>query len=120
MVRSVEVIARARQDTAHASAAYRRGLWVHTTLADSLRTAAEQSPRRTVVVDRDIRLDCATLYTQASGLAATLLSRMPTGSVVSFMLPNWHETAVIYLAATMAGMTASTRSTTMGCIRWPL
>jgi len=98
------VIARARQDTAHASAAYRRGLWVHTTLADSLSTAAEQSPRRTVLVDRDIRLDCATLYTQASGLAATLLSRMPTGSVVSFMLPNWHETAVIYLAATMAGM----------------
>jgi cyclohexanecarboxylate-CoA ligase len=104
MVRSVEVIARARQDTADASEAYRRGLWVHTTLADSLCTAAEKSPRRIVLVDRDIRLDCATLYTQASGLAATLLSRMPTGSVVSFMLPNWHETAVIYLAATMAGM----------------
>ena len=29
---------------------------------------------------------------------------MPTGSVVSFMLPNWHEAAVIYLAATLAGM----------------
>ena len=29
---------------------------------------------------------------------------MPPGSVVSFMLPNWHEAAVIYLAATMAGM----------------
>ena len=31
-------------------------------------------------------------------------TRMPTGSVVSFMLPNWHEAAVIYLAATLAGM----------------
>lgn len=98
------MIARARHDAAHASEAYRRGLWVHTTLADSLRAAAEVSPRRTVLVDKDVRLDCATLSAQAGALAAALLERMPTGSVVSFMLPNWHETAVIYLAATLAGM----------------
>ena len=30
--------------------------------------------------------------------------RMPVGSVVSFMLPNWHEAAVVYLGATLAGM----------------
>jgi acyl-CoA synthetase (AMP-forming)/AMP-acid ligase II len=89
---------------ARAAEAYRRGLWVHTTLADSLREAADSSPRRTVLVDRDTRLDCATLYTQATQLATGLLARMPTGSVVSFMLPNWHEAAVIYLAATLAGM----------------
>ena len=100
----VEVIARAPQDTAYASEAYRRGLWVHTTLADALRAAAEREPRRTVLVDGDIRVDCATLYTRAGELAAALLSRMSTGSVVSFMLPNWHEAAVIYLAATLAGM----------------
>ena len=94
----------APHDTARAAEAYRRGLWVRTTLADSLRAAAESTPRRTVLVDRDIRLDCATLYAQASGLAAALLSRMPIGSVVSLMLPNWHEAAVIYLAATLAGM----------------
>ncbi|MCA2241450.1 AMP-binding protein [Mycobacterium sp. WUMAC-067] len=93
-----------RHDAAQASEAYRRGLWVHTTLADSLRTAAEASPQRTVVVDKDVRLDCATLHAQAGALAGALLARMPTGSVVSFMLPNWHETAVIYLAATLAGM----------------
>lgn len=98
------MITRARHDAAHASEAYRRGLWVHTTLADSLRAAAEASPQRTVLVDKDVRLDCATLSAQAGGLAAALLERMPTGSVVSFMLPNWHETAVIYLAATLAGM----------------
>ncbi|GBG37812.1 AMP-binding protein [Mycobacterium montefiorense] len=98
------MIARVPQDTAHAAQAYRRGLWVHTTLADSLRTAAADSPQRIVVVDKGIRLDCATLYTQASALAAAMMSRMPTGSVVSFMLPNWYETAVIYLAATLAGM----------------
>ena len=32
------------------------------------------------------------------------MARMPAGSVVSFMLPNWHEAAVIYLGATLAGM----------------
>ena len=95
---------RARHDAAHASDAYRRGLWVRTTLADSLRTAAQTCPRRTVLVDKGVRLDCATLYSQASGLATALASRMPSGSVVSFMLPNWHESAVIYLAATLAGM----------------
>jgi cyclohexanecarboxylate-CoA ligase len=98
------VIARARHDTARAAQAYRRGLWVHTTLADSLRAAAEIAPQRTVLVDKDTRLDCVTLYTQAARLANALMGRMPTGSVVSFMLPNWHEAAVIYLAATLAGM----------------
>ncbi|MEM6105492.1 AMP-binding protein [Mycobacterium sp. 050272] len=93
--------ARAPQDTTEA---YRRGLWVRTTLADSLRTAAEISPQRIVLVDKDVRMDCAALYTQAGALATALLSRMPAGSVVSFMLPNWHEAAVIYLAATLAGM----------------
>ncbi len=98
------MIGRSHSDSARAAEAYRRGLWVHTTLADWLRAAAETSPRRTALVDRDVRLDFDTLYAQASGLAAALLSRMPTGSVVSFMLPNWHEAAVIYLAATLAGM----------------
>jgi cyclohexanecarboxylate-CoA ligase len=101
------VIARTRQDTALAAEAYRRGLWVDTTLADSLRAAAETSPRRTVLVDGHIRLDCATLYAQATGLASALTARMPAGSVVSFVLPNWHEAAVIYLAASLAGMVAN-------------
>ncbi len=61
-------------------------------------------PSRTVLVDNDVRLDCAALYNQASALAGALLARIPTGSTVSFMLPNWHESAVIYLAATLAGM----------------
>jgi acyl-CoA synthetase (AMP-forming)/AMP-acid ligase II len=99
-----EVAVITRANTADASQAYRRGLWVHTTLADALRAAAETSPRRTALVDKDIRLDCVTLDAQARALAHTMTKRMPTGSVVSFMLPNWHETAVIYLAATLAGM----------------
>jgi acyl-CoA synthetase (AMP-forming)/AMP-acid ligase II len=98
---------RIRSESANAARAahyYSRGLWVSTTLADSLREAAQTTPRRPVVVDGDVRLDCATLSVQATTLAQTLLTRMPTGSVVSFMLPNWHEAAVIYLASTLAGM----------------
>jgi cyclohexanecarboxylate-CoA ligase len=86
------------------SDAYRRGLWVSTTLADSLRAAAEQTPARVLLVDGAVRLDCATVYRQARSLAAALLARMQPGSVVSFMLPNWHEAAVVYLGATLAGM----------------
>jgi cyclohexanecarboxylate-CoA ligase len=84
--------------------AYARGWWVKSTLADSLREAAEQAPLRTVVVDGDIRMDCCQLRDQATVLAAAIAVRMPVGSVVSFMLPNWHEAAVVYLAATLAGM----------------
>ena len=95
---------RVHHDPALAAEAYRRGLWVDTTLADALRTAAEISPARTVLVDGDIRIDCTALHTDATRLATALLDRLPRGSVVSFMLPNWHEAAVIYLAATLAGM----------------
>lgn len=74
------------------------------TLADSLTEAARLTPRRVVLVDGDVRLDCASLHVKAQALARELQSRMPPGSVVSFMLPNWHEAAVVYLAATMAGI----------------
>jgi acyl-CoA synthetase (AMP-forming)/AMP-acid ligase II len=74
------------------------------TLADSLAEAARLTPHRVVLVDGDVALDCETLHTQAGALAHALLSRMPTGAVVSFMLPNWYEAAVVYLAATMAGI----------------
>ncbi|MCX2929746.1 AMP-binding protein [Mycobacterium sp. CVI_P3] len=86
------------------SDAYRRGWWVSTTLADALRAAAEKTPERVLVVDDGVRLDCATVNRQARSLAAALSTRMRPGGVVSFMLPNWHEAAVVYLGATLAGM----------------
>ena len=74
------------------------------TLADSLGEAAEQTPERVLVIDGDTRLTCRALHTRATMLAGSMLAKMPTGSVVSLMLPNWHEAAEIYLAATLAGM----------------
>jgi acyl-CoA synthetase (AMP-forming)/AMP-acid ligase II len=87
-----------------AASAYARGLWTDTTLADALRSAVEQTPDRALLVDGDLRIDCQTLLSQATALARAMLARAPAGSVVSFMLPNWYEAAVIYMAATLAGM----------------
>ena len=58
-----------------------------------------------LLVDGDIRLTCRELHRpRRARWRSALLPRMPAGSVVSFMLPNWHEAAVVYLAATLAGM----------------
>jgi acyl-CoA synthetase (AMP-forming)/AMP-acid ligase II len=95
---------RVRWDDERAADAYARGWWVRGTLADSLIEAAQRTPQRIALVDGACEVDCQTLYERSSALAQALLTRMPPGSVVSMMLPNWHEAAVIYLAATMAGM----------------
>ncbi|MBJ7340741.1 AMP-binding protein [Mycolicibacterium sp.] len=84
--------------------AYARGLWVRSTLADALREAARVTPDRIGLIDGEIRLDCRELHARAHALAGALAARMAAGSVVSFMLPNWHEAAVVYHAATLAGM----------------
>jgi cyclohexanecarboxylate-CoA ligase len=96
-----------RWDAERAADAYAHGWWVNGTLAESLREAAQRTPQRVALVDGDRRLDCQSLCRQATALAHALHERIPPGSVVSFLLPNWHEAAVIYLAATMAGMVAN-------------
>ena len=96
-----------RADEDLAQKAYRDGLWVKTTLADSLMAAASQTPDRDLLVDGDISLTASQLFASAQSLAASMQARMAPGSVISFMLPNWHEAAVIYHAATIAGMVAN-------------
>ena len=96
-----------RDDRALAEQARAQGHWVESTLADALREAAECDPERVLLVDADLRLTAGDLLARASALASAMQVRMERGSVVSFMLPNWHEAAVIYLAATLAGMVAN-------------
>jgi acyl-CoA synthetase (AMP-forming)/AMP-acid ligase II len=93
-----------RRSDERATNGYARGLWVRHTLADTLRQAARQTPHRVLLIDGDRRIDCETLCARSTALAQAMLARVPTGSVVSFMLPNWHEAGVVYLAATLAGM----------------
>ncbi|TXI40611.1 MAG: cyclohexanecarboxylate-CoA ligase, partial [Mycobacterium sp.] len=86
-------------DSGRAAEAYRSGLWTSGTLADSLRDAAQAAPGREILVDGPVRLDCRSLQDRSAALAAAMLARIPVGSVVSFMLPNWHEAAIVYHAA---------------------
>ncbi|BBX83386.1 AMP-binding protein [Mycolicibacterium aubagnense] len=72
------------------------------TIVDGLRELATSS--RTVLIDGAHRVDGAGLYGEACALAAHFSARLPRGSVVSFMLPNWSEAAVVYLGAALAGM----------------
>ncbi|MGB7357092.1 MAG: AMP-binding protein [Mycobacterium sp.] len=74
------------------------------TLADALRDAAWATPARVLVRDDENTLNCAGLLDQATALAYALVRRIPAGSVVSFVLPNWREAVVIYLGARLAGM----------------
>jgi acyl-CoA synthetase (AMP-forming)/AMP-acid ligase II len=97
----------AQRDSELAAQSYASGLWVRETLADALAAAARDTPAREVLIDGPVRLDCATLYDRATALACAISARMPAGSVVSFMLPNWHEAAIVYHAATVAGMVAN-------------
>ncbi|WP_090518614.1 AMP-binding protein [Mycolicibacterium neworleansense] len=94
----------AGQDQTRAADAYARGLWGSATLAGALADAARDAPGRVLMVDGDITLTARELHDRARALAMRLTEWMPTGSVVSFMLPNWHEAAIIYLGATLAGM----------------
>jgi cyclohexanecarboxylate-CoA ligase len=50
-----------RWDDERAAQAYARGLWVDSTLADSLVDAAQRTPRRVALIDGDRRLDCEEL-----------------------------------------------------------
>ena len=96
-----------RHDSALADTAYRQGLWRKETLGDALAREAQLNPGRVLIVDGEVSLSAAMLQKRATAMAGTILDRMKLGSVVSFMLPNWHEAAVIYLAATLAGMVAN-------------
>jgi acyl-CoA synthetase (AMP-forming)/AMP-acid ligase II len=97
---------RIRWDTALAERAYADGWWQTETIGDALRRAAAEAPDRILIIDGETHLRAADLYERADMLARAMLARFAPGSVVSFMLPNWHEAAAIYLAATFSGMVA--------------
>ncbi|WP_332802218.1 AMP-binding protein [Sphingomonas sp. RT2P30] len=97
---------RIRWDAALAERAYADGWWQAETIGDALRRAAAQAPDRILIVDGETRIRAADLHERADMLARVMRARFPPGSVVSFMLPNWHEAAIIYLAATLSGMVA--------------
>jgi len=95
-----------RWDAALAERAYADGWWRRDTMADALIGEAAANPDRILLVDGETRLSAVALHDKAQTLAQAMLARFAPGSVVSFMLPNWHEAAIVYAAATLAGMVA--------------
>ncbi|MBS7670646.1 AMP-binding protein [Croceicoccus gelatinilyticus] len=96
-----------RWDEDRAVQARRDGWWGRETLSDILPRIAGDTPDRVMIVDGDTRLTATQLHDQARRLASWLRGRTTPGDVVSFMLPNWHEAAVVYFAATYAGLVAN-------------
>ncbi|MDE2042929.1 MAG: AMP-binding protein, partial [Alphaproteobacteria bacterium] len=93
-----------RWDEARAETAYKDGWWRKETCADLLTKVATETPERVLVAQDDMALTARGLHEKAGRLSGALLARFQPGSVISMMLPNWHEAAIIYHAVTLAGM----------------
>jgi len=80
------------------------GVWSGVTLVDCAAQRAREMANAIAIVDGDYRLEFGTLWTKANRLAVALRERgLQPGDVISFQLPNWHETAIINLAAALGG-----------------
>ncbi|MGJ7531395.1 AMP-binding protein [Variovorax sp. GB1P17] len=80
------------------------GQWTGMTLARCAADRAAGMPGKIAVVDGKVQLTFAQLLDQATRLARTMRrAGLVPGDVVSFQLPNWHETLVINLACSLGG-----------------
>jgi acyl-CoA synthetase (AMP-forming)/AMP-acid ligase II len=79
-------------------------VWGKQTLADRAIELEAQEPDFVAFVDGARHITRSMLLRDATALAWSLASRgVLPGDVVSFQVPNWHEAAVINLAAALAG-----------------
>ena len=89
----------AQRDSELAAESYASGLWVRETLADALRRGRAGTP---TAGGPDRRSDTPGLRNAVrpggTHWPARCWPACPVGSVVSFMLPNWHEAAIVYHA----------------------
>lgn len=80
------------------------GQWSGITLVDCARDRARDAADRTVVVDGAVALGFGEIFERAVRLCTAMRRHgMTPGDVFSFQLPNWHETMVINLAASLGG-----------------
>ena len=94
-----------RVDAKRAAQIRAQGWWIDETIAEIAQRKAKVDPYALMLVDGQRRLDAKTLFDEARCLAQAFISRgLKPGDVISIMLPNWHEAAVIYLGATLAGV----------------
>lgn len=97
-----------RVNEALAAAARADGSWPDETCAAMALRELARDPGRVIVVDEQRSLTVAALVAEAQALARVFVARgLKPGDVISMMLPNWHEAAIIYLAASFAGLVAN-------------
>jgi acyl-CoA synthetase (AMP-forming)/AMP-acid ligase II len=81
------------------------GHWRDTTLLDAARAALRADPEAVLLIEGERRLTRREAWDQALRLVGFFRARgLKLGDVIAFQLPNWSETAVIALAARMAGL----------------
>lgn len=79
--------------------------WQNKTIVDFARERAAADPDGVAVVDGVRELTWSQWLTEARRLAAGMQARgLAQGDVIAFQLPNWHEAAIVNLAAAMAGL----------------
>jgi len=80
------------------------GAWSGVTLVHSARQCARETPDRVAVIDGGEVRTFRQVFDEAMSLVAVLHELgMVQGDVLSFQLPNWRETMVINLAASLGG-----------------
>jgi acyl-CoA synthetase (AMP-forming)/AMP-acid ligase II len=80
------------------------GQWTGVTLLNCALKRVEEDPHQVAVVDGNVQMTFPQLLDQSFRLASAMRRRgVHPGDVVSFQLPNWHETLVINLAASIGG-----------------
>jgi acyl-CoA synthetase (AMP-forming)/AMP-acid ligase II len=95
---SDEVIARYRAE----------GIWDDQTIADRLDAVAARDPGKPLLVDGVRTLSAAELRSEAIRLSRLIADRgVRAGEVVSFQLPNWHETVIVDLACAYGGFVSN-------------
>ncbi len=80
------------------------GQWRNQTLVDRFQMVLAKIPDKTAVVDRDHRLTFRDVEKLSNNLAASFLKLgISRGEVVSFQLPNWYQSVIVYMALTKIG-----------------
>ncbi len=81
------------------------GEWRNLTLVDHARQRVAEDANAPLLIDGGMTFSRRMVFDDARRLAASFQQRgLKPGDVISFQLPNWHEAAVIILAAAMAGL----------------
>jgi cyclohexanecarboxylate-CoA ligase len=81
------------------------GQWTNRSIVDLIRDVVNSTPRKEIVIEGNTRLTAADIFAQSLQLASSFIaSGLKPGDVIAMQVPNWAETMIVYLAASMTGL----------------